>query len=102
MAWTQWMSQPPGQKHEAVGAGRLRTPVLLIFGAVLTAVRVFLAGVTIWAPPRTLPVISGQPALRPQGAAADLGPESAPGMSDIPSANPAYPAPPEERLPRQR
>lgn len=99
MAWKRWMSQSPEQRHQVsetgqeARAGRLATPVLLIFGAGLTLVGLFLAGVMIWASQRTLPIISDQPASRTQGAAADLSPESAPNMSDIPPANPAYPAP---------
>lgn len=53
----------------------------------------FLAGVTIWASHRTLPAISDQSASRQQGMAAGLGSDSEPSMSDIPTANPAYPAP---------
>lgn len=99
MAWRQWTSRPSGQKQGAgatgqeARTGRLGTPVLLMVGAGLTLVGLFLAGVTIWASHRTLPAISDQSASRQQGMAAGLGSDSEPSMSDIPTANPAYPAP---------
>lgn len=106
MAWKQWMSRPSGQgaggTGQGAGTGRLGAPVLLIVGVGLTLVGLFLAGVTIWASQRTLPAISDQSTSRPQNVAAGLSSDSEPSMSDIPPANPAYPAPVEGRPLRQR
>ncbi len=79
-----------GEARQA-GFGR---PVLIVLPGGITLAGLYLLGMTIWASVSTPPA-APEGTVTP-GATGDLRPRVEPNMSDIPPANPAYPAPVEK------